>query len=69
MPSNFDFLQPNWATLHDDARQAEQNVFAAPRTCAVYGGRIAINGGQEKATSRESAEMPWQRKTWWVSVW
>jgi hypothetical protein len=27
MPSNFDFLQPNWAALHDDARQAEQNVF------------------------------------------
>ncbi len=24
MPSNFDFLQPNWATLHDDARQTEQ---------------------------------------------
>lgn len=39
MPSNFDFLQPNWPTLHDDARQAEQNVFAAPRTCAIYGRR------------------------------
>ena len=39
MPSNFDFLLPNWATLNDDARQAEQNVFAAPRTCAFYARR------------------------------
>ena len=39
MSSNFDFLQPNWATLYDDARQTEQNIFAAPRTCAFYARR------------------------------
>ena len=39
MPSNFDFLLPNWAALSDDARQTEQNVFAAPRTCAFYARR------------------------------
>jgi type I restriction enzyme, R subunit len=39
MPSNFDFLQPHWSTLHDDARQTGPNVFAAPRTCACYARR------------------------------
>jgi type I restriction enzyme, R subunit len=39
MPSNFDFLQPNQAALHDGARQAEQIVFATPRTCAFYARR------------------------------
>jgi type I restriction enzyme, R subunit len=57
MPSNFDFLQPNWATLLEDARQTEQNVFAAPRTCAFYARRTlermvkwlyAQNGGVRK---------------------
>lgn len=39
MPSNFDFLQANWSALLEDARQAEVNVFAAPRTCAFYARR------------------------------
>jgi type I restriction enzyme R subunit len=36
MPSNFEFLQPNWNHLHDDAMQAEKHALTAPRTCAFY---------------------------------
>lgn len=32
MPSNFDFLQQDWTTLHEDAAQVELNVFLSPRT-------------------------------------
>jgi type I restriction enzyme R subunit len=39
MPSNFDFLQPDWASLHEDAVQTEQNAATAPRTCAFYARR------------------------------
>ncbi len=36
MPSNFDFLQPNWNHLHEDAVQAERHALTAPRTSAFY---------------------------------
>ncbi|WLD14363.1 DEAD/DEAH box helicase family protein [Planctellipticum variicoloris] len=39
MPSNFDFLQPHWASLHDDASQAEGNVYVSPRTAVFYARR------------------------------
>ncbi len=36
MASNFDFLRPGFAQLHDDALQAERSAVLAPRTCAFY---------------------------------
>ncbi len=36
MPSNFDFLLPDWNPLHEDAVQAEQHALTAPRTSAFY---------------------------------
>src|SRR5689334_20678809 len=40
MPSNFDFLRPKWADLHDDALQVERQALAGPRTCAFYARRV-----------------------------
>jgi len=39
MPSNFDFLLPDWSPLHEDAVQVELNALTAPRTCAFYARR------------------------------
>ncbi|RCS43978.1 DUF4145 domain-containing protein [Bremerella cremea] len=39
MPSNFDFLLPDWSPLHEDAMQVEVNALTAPRTCAFYARR------------------------------
>lgn len=39
MASNFDFLQADWAALHDDAVQVERNVHASPRTGVFYARR------------------------------
>jgi type I restriction enzyme, R subunit len=39
MASNFDFLQPGWQMLHEDAVQAEQNVYHSPRTGVFYARR------------------------------
>ena len=39
MPSNFDFLQQDWTTLHEDAAQVELNVFLSPRTGVFYARR------------------------------
>ena len=38
-PSNFDFLTNRWTAFQEDARQAEQNAFPAPRTSAFYARR------------------------------
>jgi type I restriction enzyme R subunit len=40
MPSNFDFLRPKWADLHDDTLQVERQALAGPRTCAFYARRV-----------------------------
>lgn len=56
MPSNFEFLQPTWRALYDDARQTEQKVFAAPRTCAFS--RVSeefVQSGRRDSNSRPPA--------------
>lgn len=37
--SNFAFLQPEWATLHESARKAERLVYADPRASCFYARR------------------------------
>jgi type I restriction enzyme R subunit len=37
--SNFEFLQTEFADLHEDAVQSEANALSAPRTCAFYARR------------------------------
>ena len=37
--SNFTFLQPEWATLHESARKAERLVYADPRASCFYARR------------------------------
>lgn len=39
MPSNFDFLQQDWRTLHEDAAEVELNVYLSPRTGVFYARR------------------------------
>ena len=39
MPTNFDFLQPKWPDLHEDAVQTETHAHGSPRTCAFYARR------------------------------
>ncbi|WLD15123.1 hypothetical protein [Planctellipticum variicoloris] len=43
MPSNFAFLPPHWAGLHDDASQAEGNVDASPWAAAQLSWTIGRN--------------------------
>lgn len=39
MPSNFDFIPPQWLKLKEDAFHAEQNALTQPRTAAFYARR------------------------------
>ena len=39
MPSNFDFLPPQWSNLQQDASHAEQYALTQPRTAAFYARR------------------------------
>ena len=60
MASNFDFLIGGWTIFHEDALQAEQHTYTAPRTCAFYARRALEKAVKWLYAHDGSLRMPYQ---------